>query len=298
MVSTFCSGAKIIMPLIIAISSFLFSCSGDGSSATRRTGEADVPERSIEPVRAERISEEEYADAEKATGNAGLLTEPGLPFMLDRQYSYKITREGSILGEAAFNFAQDENMNYTAECRWELTAEGEKWESHASTVYTLDDNLRPLTYMRTSPDETTGESVTRSVYFTGEKFGINVQPGDEGSGESFREIPRPYGDIWPCSPDEFLDLAIIMACIDPMARHAKLWILDVEQERVSQLSLESMGEEPYISVEDATTMMLRRYETAIDGGKFAALFVSPDGKLIAADMPGGIHAELKIIAGE
>jgi hypothetical protein len=279
----------------------LLSCSGGGGNAREGKVDAEEPERMIdEPLKSERITEEEYIASGMGMDNSGLLAHPKMPFDLDTPYKYMLAKDGSPIGNVEFRIEEHPQIGYRVSCRWDMNDEATASYSMVSmTQHVISDDLRPLNYVRRVPLGTGHEIGMKSVDFAAEEFGIKRGGGKEEAGDGFTRLRKPDAELWPYTSNEIFDLALIAACIDPTARNAELWTLDIETERIGRLNLEFMGEEGYVMVRNEMTITARRYEASIDGASAASLIVAPDGKLIAVTLPGNVYAELVVIeAGE
>ena len=85
-----------------------------------------------------------------------------------------------------------------------------------------------------------------------------------------------------------------------IARNADglILMLDLAGDPVAQLNLILKGEEPVILMEQAATINANKYEATIDGMAAGTFYVDETRQLIAADLPGGVHAELLVNVDE
>jgi len=279
----------------------ILSCSGGGEKTPEGKVDAEEPERTIdEPLKSERITEDEYNASEMGMNNSGLLDHPKMPFELDTPYKYVLTKDGSPIGNVEFRIEIHPQVGYRVSCRWDMNDEAtESYSVVSMTQHVISDDLRPLNYVRRVPLGTGHEIGMKSVDFAADEFGIKKGGGREEAGDGFTPLLKPDAEIWAYTSNEVFDLALIAACIDPTARIAKLWTIDLESERIGLLNIEFMGEEGYVMLQNEMTIMARMYEASIDGASAASLIVFPDGALVAADLPGMVHAELVMVeAGE
>ena len=277
----------------------LLSCSGGGGKTREGKVDMEEPERMIdEPLKSERITEDEYITSEMGMNNSGLLDHPKMPFELDTPYKYLLTKDGSPVGSVEFRIEEHPQIGYRVSCRWDMNDEATASYSVVSmTQHVINYDLRSLNYVRRVPLGSGHEIGMKSVDFAAEEFGIKRGGGREEAGDGFTPLRKPDAEIWPYTSNEVFDLALIAACIDPTARNAELWTIDLESERIGRFNLEFMGEDGYVMLQSEMTVIARKYEASIDGASAASLIVAPDGKLIAVYLPGLVHAEL-VVVGE
>lgn len=294
-----CSGLKIILLVLIVGTAGLFSCGEESDETSDREADATEPERVIdEPLKAERVTEEEYTGSEMAMENTGILDNPHLPYELHVEYKYSLTRDGSIIGNIEFSIDEFPDGGYSVTgVSYFQDSEVGAWGSKSMTQCTIKSNLRPMTYVRRTPLADGHKMSMKSVDFDREPFGVK-KGGGEKAGKAFTEIRKPSSEIWPFTANEVLDLALIMACIDPTAERADLWIFDLDMERIGRLTLEAKGDEPYILMDEAMTITGRKWEASVDGAAAGTLIMTPDGRMVAVDLPNGLHGELTMVVRE
>jgi hypothetical protein len=293
------SGFIVMLIALVVCAAGLLSCDGKGDETPDKQVDAAEPDREIDdPMNPERITEDEYISTEMTMGNTGIIARPALPYEVGAAYQYSFMKDGSAVGKAEFHIEEYQDGGYMIQCASNVQTSGDVAnDGRSMTQYLLNGNLRPVTYVRRTPLADGRTMSMKSVDFDREPFGVKIG-GEDKAGEGFREIQKPSSEIWPLTASEALDLALIMACVDPMAERADLWVLDLDTERVGRLSLEAKGDEPYILLEEAMTITGRKWEASVDGVVFGSLIMTPDGRMVAVDLPGGLHGELQVVGGE
>jgi hypothetical protein len=277
------------------------SCAEKKSDAPTREGEAAGPERAIDkPLNAERITEEEMTAAGKAAAKNMFVESPGFPFGIGLNYAYKFTRGETELGLNRFKFSMIGTDGYVAETYWTFTGpDGEEWGNETITKYSFGVDLRPKLYARSMIDrvDLSHSMVLTKDFQVDDPYGIEQRSGRSGE-YIFIELPAPGGDAWPYSENELAEMAIIFPCIKPDVTDVSVPTVDFDRAALAQLNLTLKGEQPIILMEQAVTMTAHKYEATIDGMVIGSFYVDNNMQLIAAELPGGVHAELLINVAE
>ncbi len=287
---------KAVYLLLIPLIAVGFSCAEKRTDTPLREGQASGPERAIDkPLKAERLTDADIAAAENTAANTGLLDSPVLPFDTDIPCAYKFTRDAIALAMCNFKFTAVGDEGYLADIQWALTPDAKQWGNQSMTKYSFGPDLRPKLYARSIIDKVDKSySMVQSKDFTvDDPYGIE-QRGRGMDEFKLVEIQRPQDDAWPYTSNELAEMALILACVDPGAELASVWTVDFDRAALARMTLTLRGEEPYILNEQPATMSVKKYECAIDGMAVGTFFVDENGRLIAADLPGGVHAELMV----
>jgi hypothetical protein len=286
----------VIMFLLISLA-FIACSSPESEKAVEREATMEQPERSIdEPVKARRVTEEEYTEATKAAGDSGLVEEPKLPFDIDTPYAYEFIRDGIRAGASKFIFIQDSNGNYMVNGDAHLTkGEGGELAFKGRSSITFDERLRPRICGLEMPGLIGGEMVIKSVDFTAEPFGVEYMNAPTEDGRMFREIEQPEGEIWPLITHFVFDVAIIAACMGPPDESAEVSVLNLVQDSIERFSLKYVRDLEEFLEDGTISIMAKEYEGYLNDNMYGWFYFNADGRMISVNDVGGIRAELLAI---
>jgi len=289
-----CLGIIIFMITFFAA----LACSpGKPKEPVAREGEAAEPERAIDrPMKAERITEEEYIDASLNIPNIGTLDSPKLPFEMGAAYLFEVTNGGVLVNkeEVTFSKVGDDGFRVVSE-QSIFKPGGKEVVEQVTYAYGLDGRLRPRMYIKRQGSPGGPAIMIKTVDFSGGMIGVETKYEPAGEGPVQNEIKRPGGEIWPYEFENILCTAVLAACIDPTATEAGLWVLDVDRENVGRFAVEFKGDEAVTTDDGVTSMMSRKYAATLDGLSVGTLVIGPDGRLMSMDQPGGLHVTIKAL---
>jgi len=275
----------------------LLACSpGQPKEPVGRKAEVAEPERAIEqPLKAGRITEEEYAQATKEKGNIGLVDNPKLNFDLDTPCAYEYDSSGAPAGMARFVFVGNGD-GFSVEGSIDLFA-GQDEEKGFTVKFScgFDSKLKPKICNLEMPDIFTGTTVKKRVDFTAGKFGVEYFNSPNTKSTAFRQIEHPAGDVWPFIPHANLDVAIIGACTGPPANDAEIWVLNLVQDDIERFSLRYVGEKDIKLENEDKTVKAREYEGFFNENLYGEYYFDADGRLVMVDEAGGMRSELVVV---
>jgi hypothetical protein len=290
----------LLIIILVTLSLIALACAaGKTTGEPSRESQSATPERGIEkPLRAERITQEEYDAAADIVRNpaTNLVEDPVFAMPMDAGFEYLFYNNSHQVGVSKITTSSGENgdiiINDDVSIDW--ADESDKPYPSVLTME-LDSKLRPVKCSLQTPDPFSQDMITKEVDFKTDKFGIDYPIGPGGTEPLFREIAHPDGDIWPFLPHANIDLAVIAFCMGPPEKDAEVFILNMVQDSVGTFGLEFIKEKEIQFDDGETTLMAKEYESRINGNFYGWLYFDEDGMLVKVEEAGGIIAELTIL---
>ena len=241
-------------------------------------------------------AKDDFIDTSLNLPNIGVLDSPKLPYEIDAPYLIEVTNGGVLAGRTQFTFSKVGEDGLKVSSEKSIFKPGTEEEvMSVKSAYALDNSLRPKIYAKRQGSPVRQSLMIKSLDFTGGAIYIETRYEPSGEGPIQNNVKRPRAEIWPYDFDDVVSLVVIAACIDPSAKEAGLWILDINREIPGRFAVALQSEEPVTSDDGVTSIIAKKYDVTLDGLPIGTFIIAPGGRLMSVDQPGGLHATIKVL---